>query len=55
MKTQDAIKYFGGIRQLAEALETWPQTVYQWGEYPPMGRQYEIEVKSDGQLRAEKK
>ena len=54
MKTQDAIDYYKGIRQLAEALETWPQTVYQWGEYPPMGRQYELQIKTDGKLKAEK-
>lgn len=54
MKTQEAIDYWGGVKKLADDLKTWPQTIYQWGEYPPMGRQYEIEVKSDSQLRAEK-
>jgi len=54
MKTQEAIDYWGGVKNLADDLKTWPQTIYQWGEYPPMGRQYEIEIKSDGQLRAEK-
>ena len=54
MKTQEAIDYWGGVKNLADDLKTWPQTIYQWGEYPPMGRQYEIEIKSDGQLKAEK-
>ena len=54
MKTQDAIDYYKGIRQLAEALETWPQTVYQWGEYPPMVSQYELQIKTGGKLKAEK-
>ena len=53
MKTQEAIDYWCGVKKLADALKTWPQTIYQWGEYPPIGRQYEIEVKSDSQLRAE--
>jgi hypothetical protein len=53
MKTQEAIDYWGGVKKLADALNTWPQTVYQWGEYPPMGRQYEIEIKTDGKLKAE--
>jgi len=53
MKTQEAIDYWGGVKKLADDLKTWPQTIYQWGEYPPLGRQYEIEVKSDGCLRAE--
>jgi hypothetical protein len=54
MKTQEAIDHFGGIRQLAEVLKTWPQTIYQWGETPPMGRQYELQIKTDGKLKAEK-
>jgi len=54
MKTQEAIEYFGGFKQLADELNTWPQTVYQWGEYPPMGRQYELQIKTDGKLMAEK-
>lgn len=54
MKTQEAIDYYGGIRQLAEALETWPQTIYQWGDVPPMGRQYELQIKTNGKLMADK-
>jgi hypothetical protein len=54
MKTQEAIDHYGGIRQLAEVLATWPQTIYQWGEYPPMGRQYELQIRTDGKLKAEK-
>lgn len=53
MKTQEAIDHFGGIRQLAEVLKTWPQTIYQWGEYPPRGRQYELQVITDGKLMVE--
>lgn len=54
MKTQEAIDYYGGIKQLADELGTWPQTVYQWGEYPPMGRQYELQIRTGGKLNAEK-
>lgn len=54
MTTKEAIDYFGGIRQLAEALKTWPQTIYQWGDVPPMGRQYELQIKTEGQLVADK-
>ena len=53
MKTQEAIDHYGGIRQLAEVLRTWPQTIYQWGDKPPMGRQYELQIKTNGKLRAE--
>ena len=54
MKTQDAIDHFGGVKELANALGVWPQVIYTWGENPPMSRQYELEVKTKGTLKAEK-
>lgn len=54
MTTYEAIKHFGGIKQLADALKTWPQSIYQWGERPPKGRQYELEVLTNGKLKADK-
>ena len=53
MTTKEAIDHFGGIRQLAEALDVWPHGIYRWGDYPPKQRQYEIQVKSGGELKAE--
>lgn len=53
MKTADAIEHFGGVTALARALEIRRVAVYQWGEYPPSGRQYELEVLTSGALRAE--
>lgn len=53
MTTQEAIDFYGGKKQLADALGVWPQVIYQWGDYPPMGRQYELEVKTEGKLKAE--
>jgi len=53
MKTQEAVEYFEGRKALADALGVWPQVIYQWGEYPPMARQYEIEVKTNGKLKAD--
>lgn len=52
MKTQDAIAYFGGIKQLAEALGIWPHNISRWGDTVPTARQYELEVKSGGRLKA---
>lgn len=52
MTTQEAIDYYGGVKPLADALGIWPQVVYTWGESPPMARQYELEVKTDGTLKA---
>lgn len=54
MTTKQAIEYFGGIKQLAAELNIWAHVIYRWGEYPPMGRQYELEVKTNGALKAEK-
>jgi len=53
MTTQDAIEHFGGIKQLAQALDIYPQAIYQWGERPPLARQYEIEIKTKGALQAD--
>lgn len=53
MKTEDVIKYYGGIKEAAGQLQIWPQTIYLWGEYPPFGRQCEIEIRTKGALKAE--
>lgn len=54
MKTQAAVDYYGGIKKLAAVLDIWTNTIARWGEYPPMAKQYEIEVKTGGKLKAEK-
>lgn len=54
MTTQEAINHYGSTKKLADALGVWPQVIYAWGERPPMGRQYELEVKTQGVLRAER-
>jgi hypothetical protein len=28
--------------------------IYAWGERPPMSRQYELEVKTEGELKADR-
>lgn len=52
MTTDEAIKWAGGLRQLAAKLEIWPHTIYSWGQHPPMTRQYQLEVISGGELKA---
>ena len=54
MTTDEAAQFFGGRKQLADALGVWPQVIYAWGGKPQMGRQYEIEVKTDGKLKADR-
>lgn len=51
MTTNDAIKFFGGIKELAHELNIYPQAIYQWGKYPPLSRQYELHIKSKGKLQ----
>jgi hypothetical protein len=53
MKTQEAIDYYGGVKRLAAELGVWPHAIIAWGEYPPKGRQYELQVKTGGNLIAE--
>jgi hypothetical protein len=54
MTSQQAIDYYGGIKQLATELNIWPHVIYRWGDHPPKARQYELEVKTQGKLKAEK-
>ena len=54
MKTKEAIDYYGSVKKLADAIGVWPQVIYRWGDTPPMARQYELEVKTSGELKAEK-
>jgi hypothetical protein len=53
MTTKEAIAHYGSIKKLADALDMWPHVIYRWGDHPPMARQYELEVKTGGKLRAE--
>lgn len=54
MRTVDAVKYFERVSILAERLGISRKSVWKWGEYPPPGRQYELEVMTEGALKAEK-
>ena len=44
MKTEDAVKQFGSVRQLANAIGVTEQAVYKWGENVPELRRYQIEA-----------
>lgn len=52
MTTQEAIDYYGGVKKLADALGVWAQVIYAWGDEPPLSRQYELQVKTEGALKA---
>ena len=52
MTTEEAIDHYGGVRALAYSLGLTTAAVYAWGRYPPLGRQYQLEIKTGGALRA---
>lgn len=52
MTKDQAIKHFGGVAALADALHIRYQAVQQWREIP-MRRQYEIEKLTNGELWAD--
>lgn len=55
MTTDEAIEWAGGTQAaLAAALGIKQPSVAKWGEYPPEGRQYQIELLSGGRLKAER-
>jgi hypothetical protein len=55
MRTTEAVSWAGGVRRLAERLGVSVQAIYAWGDHPPILRQYELEIISGGQLKAERK
>lgn len=50
MKTKDVVKAVGGMRRLCLMLECHRSTIYAWQGNVPASRQYEIEIKTGGQL-----
>lgn len=54
MKTEQALKHFGGNTKLTELLGLSSGAISQWGEYPPPLRQVQIEALSGGALKADK-
>lgn len=53
MNVQEAILYFGSKTAVASACGVTLQAVSQWGEYPPVDRQFMLEVETGGDLKAE--
>ena len=58
MKTSDVISLFGNQSNTARELTKagWPitpQAVQRWDEHPPLGRQYQIEAITNGELKAD--
>lgn len=54
MLTKQAIKHFGSAAKLARNLGISRQSVHDWGDEVPEVRQYQIEVLTNGALRAKR-
>ncbi|MCX4186747.1 Cro/CI family transcriptional regulator [Methylophaga sp. OBS4] len=54
MTKDQAIKHFGGASKLANALGITKQAVNNWDDIPDV-RQYQIQVLTDGALKADRK
>lgn len=50
MRKSDVIKHFGTGRAVAKALGISEEAVYQWGEFVPPRRAYEIQRLTNGEL-----
>ncbi len=50
MTTAEAVKLYGGVVKLAKALGLTRDSVYKWGDYPPMATQFQIMVLCGGRL-----
>ena len=55
MTKAEAIKHFGGSTKVAKALGITKQAVYKWPEELPEGRQFQIEILTQGKLKAERR
>ena len=54
MTTADVLEYFGSATKAAAELGITAQAVQAWGDTPPKGRQFEIQVLTKGKLKADK-
>ena len=54
MRTAEVIAHFKTQGAVAEALGITQPSVALWGDYPPPGRQYQVELLTKGVLKAEK-
>lgn len=54
MKKSDVIGHYGSITALCEALGIGKSAVSQWPELIPARRAYEIEILTDGSLKADR-
>lgn len=52
MTKTEVLNFFGGVAKTAQALGTSAPAISKWSDPIPMGRAYQIEVLTGGQLKA---
>jgi hypothetical protein len=55
MKTKEVAAHFGSKTKLADALGISPSAVTMWGETVPEGRQFQLQVLTNGKFKASSK
>ncbi|MGY3909641.1 Cro/CI family transcriptional regulator [Aeromonas piscicola] len=53
MQKHDVLEHFGSITAIAKAIGISHAAVSKWDETIPKGRAYQIEVLTDGKLKAD--
>jgi transcriptional repressor of cell division inhibition gene dicB len=54
MRKKAVIKKFGSAAALARALGITRQSVHDWPDEIPEGRQYQLEILTNGELKAQR-
>lgn len=54
MRKSEVIEYFGSVTAVAYALELTTQAVSMWPETVPRNRQWQIDVLTNGKLKAQR-
>lgn len=53
MKTSEVIEHYGSKAAIAQALGISKASVTNWGDEPPAGRQYQLQIMTKGRLKAD--
>ena len=53
MTTKEVINHFGSVKAVGHFLNIEPTAVRLWGERPPKGRQFELELRTGGALKVD--
>ena len=55
MKKEDAIKHYGSVQALADALKITRPAIYQWGELVPETKAWKLQALTDSKLTVDAK